>query len=61
MFLVTIEYQEGTYGYVPGAVTTEFTCKRSNDNQNKLTTSHELHHLVQHVYTSCDGDPGPKW
>ena len=60
MFLVTIEYQEGTYGYVPGSSYHRiYMHKGLNDNQNKLTTSHELHHLVQHVYTSCDGDPGP--
>jgi len=59
-FLVTIEYQEGTYGYVPGSSYHRiYMHKNLTDNQNKLTTAHELHHLVQHVYTSCDGDPGP--
>ena len=60
MFLVTIEYQSGTYGYVPGSSYHRiYMSKNLNDSQNKLTTSHELHHLVQHAYTGCDGDPGP--
>ena len=60
MFLVTIEYQSGTYGYVPGSSYHRiFMSKNLSDSQNKLTTSHELHHLVQHAYTGCDGDPGP--
>ena len=60
MFLVTIEYQSGTYGYVPGSSYHRIYMSKSlNDSQNKLTTSHELHHLVQHAYTGCDGDTGP--
>ncbi|RZP30513.1 T9SS type A sorting domain-containing protein [bacterium] len=60
MFLVTIEYQSGTYGYVPGSSYHRiYMSKNLSDSQNKLTTSHELHHLVQHAYTGCDGDPGP--
>ena len=60
MFLVTVEYQSGTYGYVPGSSYHRIYMSKSlSDSQNKLTTSHELHHLVQHAYTGCDGDPGP--
>lgn len=50
-FYVTVENLSGIYGYVPGNSYHQIWMDNSlSDRYNKLTSCHELFHLVQHTY-----------